>query len=69
MSLWGADSNVVVIKKTASLYACICGILSCLELLSSLITLGKKVFYVGIKLIICVYINVLKVQDNKFTWY
>lgn len=39
------------------------------ELLSSLITLGKKVFYVGIKLIICVYINVLKVQDNKFTCY
>lgn len=30
-------------------------------LLSSLIALGKEVLYVGVKLVICVYVNVLGV--------
>lgn len=38
--------------------------LSSPSLLSSLITLGEKVFYVSIKFIICVYVNVLEVKSN-----
>lgn len=36
------------------------------SLLSSLITLGEEVFYVGVKLVICVYVNVLKVKKQFY---
>lgn len=33
------------------------------------ITLGKKVFYVGVKLIICVYVNILKEKKNYLEFF
>lgn len=64
----GSCQQVMAGMKTATVYERVLLSLLYSSLLSSLISLGKKVFYVGVKLVICVYVNVLKVQTSNFTY-